>query len=57
MSDMLKRLLNLFRPKREVTPEDVAALNEAERRHELRTDLWVGRHEGPPSFTGDKQGR
>jgi hypothetical protein len=54
---MLKGLLKRFQRKRELTPEELAALNEAERQHELKKTLWVGRHEGPPSFTGDKHNR
>jgi hypothetical protein len=55
---MLKRLLDLFRsPKRDLTPEDLAALDEAERIHQQKVALWVGRHEGPPSFTGNEESR
>jgi hypothetical protein len=55
---MLKRLRDLFRPrKRELSPESLATLDEAERIRQQKTSLWVGRHEGPPSFTGDEERR
>jgi hypothetical protein len=54
---MLKGLLERFRRKRELTRGELAALTEAERQRELKKTLWVGRHEGPPSFTGDEHNR
>ena len=53
---MLKRLLNRFRPKRELTPEELADLEEqlpdlkeTERYRDARLDKGVDIHIGPPS--------
>ncbi len=53
---MLKRLLKRFRPKRELTPEELADLEEqlpdlieTERWRDTRLDKGVDIHIGPPS--------
>ena len=53
---MLKRLLRRFRPKRELTPEELADLDEqlpdlkeTERYRDGRLDKGVDIHVGPPS--------
>jgi hypothetical protein len=52
---MLRRLLTWLRPKRELTPEDLAALEEAERLRQQKTTVRTAAHDAPPGFRGDKQ--
>jgi hypothetical protein len=51
---MLKRLLTWLRPKRELTPEDLATLEEAERQRQQKSMLRTAAHDAPPGFRGDK---
>jgi hypothetical protein len=51
---MLKRLFAWLRPKRELTPEDVAALEEAERLRQQKWTIRTAAHDAPPGFKGDR---
>jgi hypothetical protein len=51
---MLKRLLTWLRPKRELTQEDVAALEEAERLRQQKSTVRTAARDAPPGFRGDK---
>ena len=51
---MLRRLLTWLRPKRELTPEDLAALEEAEQLRQQKTTIRTAAHDAPPGFRGDK---
>jgi hypothetical protein len=51
---MLKRLLAFLRPQRELTAEDLAVLEEAERLRQQKTTIRAAAHDAPPGFKGDK---
>jgi hypothetical protein len=51
---MLKRLLAWLRPKRDLTPEDIAALEEAERLRQQKVTIRTAAHDAPPGFKGDR---
>jgi hypothetical protein len=51
---MLKRLRAWLRPQRELTPEDLAALEEAERLRQQKTTLRTAAHDAPPGIRGDR---
>jgi hypothetical protein len=54
---MLKRLLAWLRPKRDLTPEDIAALEEAERLRQQKVTIRTAAHDAPPGFKGDRHDR
>jgi hypothetical protein len=51
---MLERLLAWLRPKRELTPDDVAAREEAERLRQQQTTIRTAARGAPPGFKGDR---
>jgi hypothetical protein len=51
---MLKRLLAWLRPNRDLTPEDIAALEEAERLRQQKVTIRTAAHDTPPGFKGDR---
>jgi hypothetical protein len=52
---MLRHFLEWLRPKREQTPEDIAARAEAERLRQEQQTIRAAARDAPPGFKGDQK--